>query len=76
MTTPEQSANGWGLALKVASLIIPVFLTLFGMLWGMQGARIDALDDRITRVEQRQAAATDRILVEIQSLRAEIVARK
>ena len=72
----SSSTQGWSLALKVAGLIVPILLTMFGMVWGMQGARIDALDDRITRVEQRQAAATDRILIEIQSLRAEVMARK
>ena len=72
----DSGTNSWGLALKIAGLIIPIFLTLFGMLWGMQGARIEALDDRITRVEQRHAAATDRILVEIQSLRAELLAKQ
>ena len=67
-----ESAGGWTLALRTAGLIVPVFLALFGLLWGTQSTRIDALDDRISRVESRQEAANERILAEIQGLRAEI----
>ena len=54
-------SDQWQIGARVAGIMVPVILALTGVIWLMTEAKLEGLEERMTRQEARHNLALERI---------------